>query len=125
MSIVSPTSHALPILQFQHQPVWKTLPKLTSRSQQHKCLTPLLKHSCVKNNKLLGQVTPARQKLKTSPTPSLREKFRTLRSKVKAMVAESRAEFYISLPTDLRLNPKIFWSLFKLTDKTASAHDSR
>ena len=61
-----------------------------------------------------------RQKLKRSPTKSLNDKFKELRTKVKGMVSESRANFFNSLDTTIRLHPKRFWSIFKLKNKTAS-----
>ena len=62
-----------------------------------------------------------RQKLKKSPTSHLREKFKELRTKVKHMIRESRASYFDSL--DISLQPKRFWSIFRMTNKTSSFPD--
>ena len=59
-----------------------------------------------------------------SPTDSLRAKFRELRAKVKDMVKESRTKFFKSLDSDLRNNPKRFWSVFKLRSKETNFPDT-
>ncbi|XP_068739481.1 uncharacterized protein [Montipora capricornis] len=66
----------------------------------------------------------ARQKFLSSPTDSLRAKFRELRAKVKNMIKESRTNFFNSLDSDLRNNPKRFWSVFKLSSKESTFSDT-
>ena len=66
----------------------------------------------------------ARQKFLSSPTDSLRAKFRELRAKVKNMIKESRTNFFNSLDSDLRNNPKRFWSVFKLSSKESNFPDT-
>lgn len=65
-----------------------------------------------------------RQKLKRSPTsPSLREKFKSLRTEVKRRLRENREKFFSSLSSDLTSNPKRFWTVLKQRSKTSSIPD--
>lgn len=59
-----------------------------------------------------------RKMLKNSPSDLLREKFKELRTKTKQMIRESRAAFFDSL--DIVHQPKRFWSIFRLTNKSSS-----
>ena len=95
-------------------------PLLQILFQLRKLKEEILRHGSTGKLSMPSGKETVRQKLKTSPTISLCEKFKTLRTKVKTMLAESRAEFYNSLSVDLRLSPKRFWSLFKLKNKTSS-----
>ena len=72
----------------------------------------------------LRQKEAVRRKLKTSPTASLKTKFRELRANVKKMVKSSRKNFFSSLDVNFQLNPKRFWSIFKLTNKESSIPES-
>ena len=47
-------------------------------------------------------------------------KLKELRSRVKHMIANARKSFFTSLPTDLKLNPKRFWSLLKYSSKKST-----
>ena len=72
----------------------------------------------------LRQKEAVRRKLKTSPTVSLKTKFRELRANVKKLVKSSRKNFFSSLDVNFQLNPKRFWSIFKLTNKESSIPES-
>ncbi len=61
-----------------------------------------------------------RKKLKLNRSELLCNKFKELRSRVKHMIANARKSFFTSLPTDLKLNPKRFWSLFKYSSKKST-----
>ncbi len=61
-----------------------------------------------------------RKKLKLNQSELLCNKFKELRSRVKHMIANARKSFFTSLPTDLKLNPKRFWSLFKYSSKKST-----
>lgn len=64
-----------------------------------------------------------RQKLKISPSNYLQHKFKTLRAVVKGLLRESREKFFSSLASDLKNNPKRFWSVLKQTSKSKSVPD--
>jgi hypothetical protein len=70
-------------------------------------------HSIKKKNSL-------RLRIKKSHTPPeyLVEKFKTLRSSIKRMLRNSRSKYFDSICSSRGLNPKRFWSLFKLNNKT-------
>ena len=59
----------------------------------------------------------ARSKLKKSPTDHQQQKYRELRAKAKALICESRENYFSSLDADLARQPKRFWSIFKLKNK--------
>lgn len=67
---------------------------------------------------LIKKKETIRQKLKSSPTNYMREKFKRLRSEIKRMLREGRDLFFGSLEADLKNNPKRFWSLLKLRSKS-------
>jgi hypothetical protein len=56
--------------------------------------------------------------LKVSPTSNLREKFKVMCAKVKHILCESREKLFSSLESDIKHNPKRFWSLLKHTSQT-------
>ena len=60
-----------------------------------------------------------RQKLKTTPTDILKNKFKALRSEMKRMITESRGQFFENISEALSNNPKRFWSVFKISSKRA------
>ena len=68
---------------------------------------------------VLRKKETARLKLKKSPSSHQKEKFRQLRTKAKRMIRECRAKYFDTLDSALTLQPKRFWSIFKLTNKTA------
>ena len=70
-------------------------------------------HNIKKKNSL-------RHRIKKSPTPTeyLVEKFKTLRSSIKRMLRTSRSKYLDSICSSRGVNPKRFWSLFKLNNKT-------
>ena len=66
----------------------------------------------------------ARQKLKASPNNfRLQQQFKTLRSEVKHMLRKSRKKFFNNLGTDIKQNPKRFWSVLKRSSKTRNIPD--
>ena len=69
---------------------------------------------------LIKKKSTVRKKLRSSPTSHLLEKFKHLRSKVKRMSRESRAEFCVSLGNNYQESPKRFWSAMKRHTKTRS-----
>ena len=70
------------------------------------------------------QKEAVRRKLQKSPTVSLKTKFKELRANVKKMVKTSRKNFFSSLDVNFQLNPKRFWSIFKLTNKESIIPES-
>ncbi len=46
------------------------------------------------------------------------EKFKVLRGEVKRLVAESRTRFLENIDNDLQNNPKRFWSIFRIRNKS-------
>ena len=52
------------------------------------------------------------KKLKQNPTSHL--KFRKLRSEIKRRIRESRNDYFENMESDLRSNPKRFWSILKV-----------
>ena len=63
-----------------------------------------------------------RKKLKLLPRNEiLRDKFKTLRARTKHLIRESRANYFESL--NIRSQPKRFWSIFKLTNKSSNFPD--
>ena len=69
-------------------------------------------HNIKKKNSL-----PLRIKKSHTPTEYLVEKFKTLRSSIKRMLRNSRSKYFDSICSSRGLNPKRFWSLFKLNNK--------
>ena len=67
---------------------------------------------------LIKKKNSVRQKLKSHPSTGLREKFKTLRAKVKKLLRESRKHFYDSIDTGSKSNPKRLWSILKLNSKS-------
>ena len=57
-------------------------------------------------------------------TNYLKEKFSRLRAEVKKAIKESRESFFQSLGSTLRINPKRFWSIFKIKSSTGSVPNS-
>ena len=71
---------------------------------------------------LLRKKESVRKKLKLLPRNEiLRDKFKTLRARTKHLIRESRANYFESL--DIRSQPKRFWSIFKLTNKSSNFPD--
>jgi hypothetical protein len=71
---------------------------------------------------LLRKKETVRKKLKSSPqNNTLREKFKSLRARAKHLIRESRENYFESF--DIRRQPKRFWSLFKLTNKSSNFPD--
>ena len=58
-----------------------------------------------------------RKKLRLSPSSFLKAKFKDLRSKVKRMLLEARDSFLRGMESQLKCNPKRFWSTLKLKSK--------
>ena len=52
-----------------------------------------------------------------SPSSFLKAKFKDLRSKVKRMPREARASFLAGMESQLKCNPKRFWSTLKMKSK--------
>ena len=69
---------------------------------------------------ITGDIVHTIRRKETPTNQSLKEKFKQLRKDVKQMVCESRANFFNSLDNIFQENPKRFWSLFKLANKSAS-----
>ena len=68
---------------------------------------------------LLRKKESVRKKLKSSPQNNLlREKFKNLRARTKQLIRESRANYFESM--DIRRQPKRFWSIFRLTNKSSN-----
>ena len=67
---------------------------------------------------LMKKKSSVRQKLKSHPSTGLREKFKTLRAKVKKLLRESREHFYDSIDTGFKSNPKRLWLILKLNSKS-------
>ena len=66
----------------------------------------------------------ARQKLKASSNNfRLQQQFKTLRSEVKHMLRKCREKFFNNLGTDIKQNPKRFWSVLKRSSKTRNIPD--
>ncbi len=57
-------------------------------------------------------------------TDYLKEKFSRLRAQVKKAIKESRESFFQSLGTTLKINPKRFWSIFKIKSNSSSVPNS-
>ena len=57
------------------------------------------------------------KKLILSPSSFLKAKFKDLRSKVKHIPREARDSFLAGMESQLKCNPKRFWSTFKLKSK--------
>ncbi len=51
-------------------------------------------------------------------------KFKNLRKNVKQLVNESRTHFFENINDDLHNNPKRFWSIFKLKNKSSSVPET-
>jgi hypothetical protein len=62
---------------------------------------------------------------KTKGLSDLREKFKAMCAEVKRILRESREKFFrnSSLESDIKHNPKRFWSLLQHTSKSRSIHD--
>ena len=58
-----------------------------------------------------------RKNLILSPSSFLKAKFKDLRSKVKRMPREARASFLAGMESQLKYNPKRFWSTLKMKSK--------
>ena len=68
---------------------------------------------------LIKKKNSIRQKLKKSPfNLNLGDKFRTLRTEIKRLLRESRENFFGTLITDYKCNPKRFWSVLKHKSKS-------
>ena len=64
-----------------------------------------------------------RRRLKVNPTGYLKEKYRRLRSEIKKLLRMSRENYYISIDSSFKDNPKWFWSALKQTSKSCSIPD--
>ena len=66
----------------------------------------------------------ARKRFLSRGTVYLKDKFNQLRAAVKRSIQESRKSFYSSLGSTLRINPKRFWSVFKINSSSGSIPNS-
>jgi hypothetical protein len=66
----------------------------------------------------------ARKRFLSRGTVYLKDKFKLLRAAVKRSIQESRKSFYSSLGSTLRINPKRFWSVFKINSSSRSIPNS-
>ena len=71
-----------------------------------------------------GKNPAVRRKLRSSPTDSLKVKFKEMRANVKKVISISRANFFDSLEDNFLSNPKGFWSIFKLISKESRIPDT-
>ena len=62
----------------------------------------------------------ARKRFLSRGTEYLKAKFNQLRTDVKRLIKESRKLFFSSLGNTLRINPKRFWSVFKINSNTGT-----
>ncbi len=73
---------------------------------------------------LIRKKVTARKRFLSRGTDYLKEKFNNLRAEVKRLIQESRKSFYSSLGNTLRINPKRFWSVFKISSSSGSVPNS-
>ena len=66
----------------------------------------------------------ARKRFLSRGTDYLKDKFNQLTEDVKRLIQESRKSFYSSLGSTLRINPKRFWSVFKINSSSRSIPNS-
>ena len=71
----------------------------------------------------IKQKDSIRRRLKVNPTGYLKEKYRRLRSEIKKLLRVSRENYYISIDSSFKDNPKRFWSALKQTSKSCSIPD--
>ena len=62
----------------------------------------------------------ARKRFLSRGTEYLKAKFNQLRIEIKKIIKESRKLFFSSLGNTLRINPKRFWSVFKINSNTGT-----
>ena len=67
---------------------------------------------------LIRKRVTARKRFLSQGTDYLKKKFSQLRVEVKKLIQESRKSFYSSLASTLRINPKRFWSVFKINSNS-------
>ena len=72
---------------------------------------------------LIKKKNSVRKKLKSSPSNHLKEKFKHLRAKVKRLLRESRDNFFDSLESMFKSNPKRFWSILKYKSQSKNIPD--
>ena len=58
--------------------------------------------------------------MKKDPSGSLERKYKSMRSKVKKLLRESRETFFQSVDNSFKVNPKGFWSVLKRKNKSCS-----
>ena len=73
---------------------------------------------------LIRKKVIARKRLLSRRTDYLKKKFSQLRAEVKKTIQESRKSFYSSLGSTLRINPKRFWSVFKINSTSGCIPNS-
>ena len=81
--------------------------KLVNPRRSPPWITPNILH-------LIREKVITRKRYLSRGTVYLKEKFSRLRTQVKKAIKESRESFYNSLGNSLRINPKRFWSIFKI-----------
>ena len=58
--------------------------------------------------------------MKKDPSDSLERKYKSMRSKVKKLLRESRETYFQSVDDSFKVNPKRFWSVLKRKNKSCS-----
>ena len=91
--------------------------KLVNPRRSPPWITPNILH-------LIREKVITRKRYLSRGTVYLKEKFSRLRTQVKKAIKESRESFYNSLGNSLRINPKRFWSIFKIKSNSGSVPNS-
>ena len=73
---------------------------------------------------LIRKKVTARKRFLSKGTDHLKKKFSQLRAEVKKSIQESRKLFYSSLGSTLQINPKRFWSVFKINSTSGCIPNS-
>ena len=91
--------------------------KLVNPRRSPPWITPNILH-------LIREKVITRKRYLSRGTVYLKEKFSRLRTQDKKAIKESRESFYNSLGNSLRINPKRFWSIFKIKSNSGRVPNS-